>query len=167
MLMISGLDMFIVGHYDYKEQASTPSPAAPQISCCLFPVCLALYSPRYLPCSRAQRQAGWRAVHQDNPLLSFAALPAWNAAFLRRLSSAQLMGRNPMLPAALSISKCWWWATSFVTLPIHMWLRSSLPANKSATIATIAEAWVNIVLSIWLVQRLARSASPSAHWWAR
>ena len=56
---------------------------------------------------------------------------------------------------ALFICKCWFWATWFARLALPYILAVVATGKQHlATIAAVAEAGVNIVLSIWLVQRI-------------
>jgi hypothetical protein len=157
MFFVSGLDIVIVGHYQYKDtgfyaDCQRRSQFHADVVASVFgPLVPAVSS------MQAGTNAGpdWRYLHQNDALLRVAALPSRSATGVWRLSFAQLMGWKALCHTErfLSRSAGFGQCGSTACLP-YILIVVATGKQHLATIAAIAEAVVNIVVSIWLVQRI-------------
>ena len=98
MLLISGLDIVIVGHFDYRNTGFYA--VASSITNFMLLVVGSIF---WSHCSRRFLHASWlypqphrRARYQGDSLLYSAALPAWTADSIWSLSIALALGRAPI-----------------------------------------------------------------------
>ena len=157
MFFVSGLDIVIVGHYQYKD---TGFYASCQRRCQFhagdrFQRIWSAGSCRILHASGYNAEPDGRNLHQDDPLLCFAPL---------LLGLPLVFGSYPLL--SLWVGKRYAAQSALylqvlvfgnvvrqLVLPYILFVVAT-GKQHLATIAAIAEAAVNLVLSIWLVQRI-------------